>query len=1069
MHKNLETLKKFIGSQNQRLQDDISRQGYKDDSPYRNNPSNTIYGTPQGTPITMKGVSTPLIGMDEFGNKQKMYPGQDYYYPGSQVTETRTAKYGGLLNKTITCSNCGWSWKAADGGNDVSTCHKCGEEVSQLLKAQYGKSVIENTQVGTSRDKRGLALEMKEHHDALKDEHELHTTGQIQRPRSVKYKQNAPRISEVRTSVPQSATSKAWEVATHPMTAAGYAVRHENLPDNFSRGPINAHEQAVNLINPAFYANEAGHFVKNVATGHPLDAAGNALNILPISSEFGPEINQGLEMLGGYGNDFIQASKTAGKVKLPTYNNAFRWQADVVPQSLVDAGKQLTAEQQALTGSWYTRNLGDIPFYMRTRRGPGNLKSIRLSDTKLANLEQHMPGSARGMSGKVQGSIETSDWAHPGELIIPKSYGNKVKDFKFEVNPAEYPAPAEELDFNGNMLDWNPKAQNRVIDERTQNIIAPMLEAQYPPLMGIPRKYFPFKEGGELPKAQYGDSVSRFKAAMAASKARGYGNTPNQAMLSTDKRTQMERESDARLSDKELERKARMRKEILAQGRGQFNSTQDFKDANGAIDTHMRVSLNDNVFDDYLNPAVWMGSMANKLGAVPDNINRGNYGQVAMAFAEPLAFGAGEEILAPYINKGLNASKNFINSKRVLPIVGNYKVPTIAESWGKYKPLISESEQGLEPYISRIGEPSISREEEVFRNVMGKDYRVAKELKNTKFFDPQGNTISTPENTYTPYVEDEYIKAFNARRPSNFLPSGLTNHRGIDIPMGDVRNINLNLFGFGKKPTTSILTSLQKEALFADQELARANADAATFSNSPFNKQKLQEFRPNQEFNVSNQQARFVDDPVLDKQYQAFRNNGNLDYPETIAEQLGNSRGDYLANGYGDMNDVITIDKFRPSTSNVPTNSAYTDAMHEITHSRSIRLKATPQEQKIASEAWEPMIKNNDFGMPAEEAFAVQNELRSSLGDIKGNRIYTEKDIPEIKNKLQNLINTGHEYLRGTKVEDFNMSSLIKSLNKIGLGAVFPATIGVGAAANMQQKKYGGPIYNDNDLQLLTN
>ena len=147
-------------------------------------------------------------------------------------------------------------------------------------------------------------------------------------------------------------------------------------------------------------------------------------------------------------------------------------------------------------------------------------------------------------------------------------------------------------------------------------------------------------------------------------------------------------------------------KEILAQGRGQFNSTQDFKDANGAIDTHMRMSLNDNVFDDYLNPAVWVGSMANKLGAAPDNINRGNYGQAAMAFAEPLAFGAGEKVVGPIINK-------YIKSKRVLPIIGDYKVPTIAESWGKYKPVVLETEQGLEPYISKIGEPSISREEEV--------------------------------------------------------------------------------------------------------------------------------------------------------------------------------------------------------------------------------------------------------------------------------------------------------------------------------------------------------------------
>ena len=128
MSTNREILMKFITGQTEKARQDVSMQGYKDDSPYRNNPSNTIYGSPEGTSITMEGVSTPLVGTDEFGNRQEMFPGQKYEYPGSRVVETPMAKYGGLLNKTIKCSNCGWSWKAADGGNDVSTCHKCGNE-----------------------------------------------------------------------------------------------------------------------------------------------------------------------------------------------------------------------------------------------------------------------------------------------------------------------------------------------------------------------------------------------------------------------------------------------------------------------------------------------------------------------------------------------------------------------------------------------------------------------------------------------------------------------------------------------------------------------------------------------------------------------------------------------------------------------------------------------------------------------------------------------------------------------------------------------------------------------------
>ena len=470
-----------------------------------------------------------------------------------------------------------------------------------------------------------------------------------------------------------------------------------------------------------------------------------------------------------------------------------------------------------------------------------------------------------------------------------------------------------------------------------------------------------------------------------------------------------------------------------------------------------------NVLDmatDVINPAFYINEAneaAQNVGSSVKNVAQGN---LPAAYRDIKNAGMNTLMTLPMVAEFAPAVNQFVKSQRILPYMGEYKVPTIAESIGKYRPYVAEPEKGLAPYISQIGESGITREEEVFRNIMGKDYKKAKELENTIFLDAQGNKTFQPIRAESlkdidyikNYKKNSNVKSIQPVEGNPFIPR---NSSLIDI---NGNAIDLKLFGFGKKPpviipSSSAPTLFQKEMSFAEQELARANADAAAFSNSPFNKQKLQEFRPNQEFNVSNQQARFIDDPVLNSEYQAFRNNGNLDYPETVAEQLGNSRGNYLANNHGDMNDVVMVDKFRPSTANVPTTSAYTDAMHEATHSRSIRLKATPQEEKIASAAWEPMIKNNDFGMPAEEAFAVQNELRASLGDIKGNRFYTEKDIPEIKTKLQELINTGHEYLNGTKVADFDMNALLKSLNKIGLGATVPAAVGT---TMLQQQKHGG-------------
>lgn len=43
------------------------------------------------------------------------------------------------LNRKVTCSNCGWSWKLSNGGMDPMTCHKCGGDI----KMQQGGELDE--------------------------------------------------------------------------------------------------------------------------------------------------------------------------------------------------------------------------------------------------------------------------------------------------------------------------------------------------------------------------------------------------------------------------------------------------------------------------------------------------------------------------------------------------------------------------------------------------------------------------------------------------------------------------------------------------------------------------------------------------------------------------------------------------------------------------------------------------------------------------------------------------------------------------------------------------------------
>jgi len=117
----------------------FSTEGFRMDSPDVNNYENII---PSGS-ITMKERDGsplrkgPIHGVDNLGNEQVMYPGYDYEFPGTEVTERLMAKMGGgLLDKTIKCSSCGWEWKAADGGKDIMDCHKCPGK--GLVKAEDG-------------------------------------------------------------------------------------------------------------------------------------------------------------------------------------------------------------------------------------------------------------------------------------------------------------------------------------------------------------------------------------------------------------------------------------------------------------------------------------------------------------------------------------------------------------------------------------------------------------------------------------------------------------------------------------------------------------------------------------------------------------------------------------------------------------------------------------------------------------------------------------------------------------------------------------------------------------------
>lgn len=75
----------------------FSTEGYKSDSPDVNNPFNII----DSGNITMKGVDFPVLGTDNLGNSQMMFPENDYQFPGNQVTELPMGGLGGPIKSII--------------------------------------------------------------------------------------------------------------------------------------------------------------------------------------------------------------------------------------------------------------------------------------------------------------------------------------------------------------------------------------------------------------------------------------------------------------------------------------------------------------------------------------------------------------------------------------------------------------------------------------------------------------------------------------------------------------------------------------------------------------------------------------------------------------------------------------------------------------------------------------------------------------------------------------------------------------------------------------------------------
>jgi hypothetical protein len=166
-----------------------------------------------------------------------------------------------------------------------------------------------------------------------------------------------------------------------------------------------------------------------------------------------------------------------------------------------------------------------------------------------------------------------------------------------------------------------------------------------------------------------------------------------------------------------------------------------------SLDAKFRVSQKDNFFDDYINPAVWIGSMAKNLGEAPKKAKETNsYMPYVKSIAAPLAAGALAGVGSP-------TTKQFVN-KIVNPIAG-IKFPKLPKKV---------------PGAPRTGGGNLNAgfSPELIKNFVG----------------PQNKTMATIVDVA--YFNSPLSKTLNKISPLNWLPGYGKKLEGAVKPLGNV-------------------------------------------------------------------------------------------------------------------------------------------------------------------------------------------------------------------------------------------------------------------------------------------
>ena len=233
--------------------------------------------------------------------------------------------------------------------------------------------------------------------------------------------QNAQRYGVIRQAeAPQSMASKAWSIATNPMTALAYKVQGRDIPDYLERGPKNSLDIAANMVNPFAIAEAVRSIPGNVARGEFVNAGLNALNIIPAAKvaskalkTAAPGVNKAVQAFGPNNSNkgFINFMTTREGVKFYPKAVAKDYKRGI-EEGLIEAVPNALGSALRKTGIYPKARTIGRPFSEVFPRGAKKAEAITAQDEAFDRAmdfvnEYHYPGGSQELRPALADKIRS--------------------------------------------------------------------------------------------------------------------------------------------------------------------------------------------------------------------------------------------------------------------------------------------------------------------------------------------------------------------------------------------------------------------------------------------------------------------------------------------------------------------------------------------------------------------------------------------------------------------------------------------------------------------------------------